>query len=156
MGIAINCTKEAPKILDCKIYPLSLGEQEKLDEYIKENLEKGYIRPSKSQYSSLFFFVGKKDGKLRPVVDYRKLNSFTIPDRYPLPLIPELVDKVRNVQLFTKMDIQYVQDTTTYGSGKGMKQRQLSRQTRGYMNQQSCPLGSETHQQSSRDRKSVV
>ena len=78
--ITIDFTKDAPKILDCKIYPLSLGEQEKLDNYIKENLEKGYIRPSKSQYSSPFFFVGKKDGKLRPVVDYRKLNSFTIPD----------------------------------------------------------------------------
>ena len=92
--IAIDFTKDTPKILDCKIYPLFLGEQEKLDEYIHENLEKGYIHPSKSQYSLLFFFVGKKDGKLCPVVDYRKLNSFTIPDRYPLPLIQELVDKV--------------------------------------------------------------
>ena len=84
---------------------MSLGEQEKLDNYIKENLEKGYIRPSKSQYSSPFFFVGKKDSKLQPVVDYRKLNSFTIPDRYPLPLIQELVDKVQNARLFTKMDV---------------------------------------------------
>jgi hypothetical protein len=69
-----------PKVLDCKIYPLKLTEQGKLDEYIKENLEKGYIRPSKSQYSSPFFFVGKKDRKLCPVIDYRKLNSFTVPD----------------------------------------------------------------------------
>ena len=89
--IAIDSTKDAPKVLDCKIYPLSLGEQEKLDEYI---LEKGYIHPSKSQYLSPFFFVGKNDGKLCPVVDYQKLNSFTILDRYPLPLIQELVDKV--------------------------------------------------------------
>ena len=80
--IAIDFTKEAPKILDCKIYPLSLGEQEKLDKYICKNLEKGYIHPSKSQYSSPFFFVDKKDGKLQPVVDYQKLNSFTIPDQY--------------------------------------------------------------------------
>src|SRR6266702_5056381 len=57
------------------------------------------------QYSSPFFFVGKKDGKFQPVVDYRKLNSFTVPDRYPLPLIQELVDKVRDVWLFTKMDM---------------------------------------------------
>ena len=91
---AIDFIKDAPKILDYKIYPLSLGEQGKLDEYIHENLEKGYIHPSKSQYSSPFFFVGKKDGKLHPVVDYQKLNSFTILDQYPLPLIQELVDKV--------------------------------------------------------------
>ena len=50
--------------------------------------------------------MGKKDGKLRPVVDYRKLNSFTIPDRYPLPLIQELVDKVRYTRLFTKLDVR--------------------------------------------------
>ena len=78
--IVIDFTKDAPKILDCKIYPLSLREQEKLDKYIHENLEKGYIHPSKSQYSSPFFFVGKKNGKLCPVVDYWKLDSFTILD----------------------------------------------------------------------------
>jgi hypothetical protein len=72
--------EDTPKMLDCKIYPLTLTEQGKLDEYIKENLEKGYIQPSKSQYSSPFFFVGKKDGKLHPVVHYRKLNSFTVPN----------------------------------------------------------------------------
>ena len=104
--IPIDFTKEAPKILDLKIYPLSLGEQEKLDKYIKKNLKKGYICPLKSQYSSLFFFMGKKDGKLWPVVDYRKPNSFTISDLYPLLLIQELVDKVWNARLFTKMDVR--------------------------------------------------
>jgi hypothetical protein len=103
--IAINLLEDAPKTMDCKIYPLTSVEQGKLKEYIKENLEKGYIRPSKSQYSSPFFFVGKKDGKSRPVIDYRKLNSFTIPDRYPLPLIQELVDKVRDARLFSKTDV---------------------------------------------------
>ena len=87
---------DTPKSLDCKIYPLTLEEQGQLKAYIKDNLEKGYIRPSKLQYSSPFFFVGKKDGKLRLVVDYRKLNSFTVPDWYPLPLIQELVDKVKD------------------------------------------------------------
>jgi hypothetical protein len=103
--IAIDLVEGAPMTLDCKIYPLTLVEQGKLEEYIKENLEKGYICPSKSQYSSPFFFVGKKDGKSRPVVDYRKLNSFTVPDRYPLPLIQELVDKVRDARLFSKVDV---------------------------------------------------
>jgi hypothetical protein len=78
--ITVDLVEGAPKTLDCKIYPLTLVEQGKLDEYIKENLEKGYIRPSHLQYSSPFFFVGKKDGKSRPVIDYRKLNSFTVPD----------------------------------------------------------------------------
>ena len=68
--IAINFTEDAPKSLDCKIYPLTVAEQRQLDDYIKENLEKGYIQPSKSQYLSPFFFIGKKDGKLCPVVDY--------------------------------------------------------------------------------------
>src|SRR6266702_5403836 len=87
-----------------QFYPLTLAEQGRLEDYIRENLEKGDIRPAHSQYSSPFFIVGKKDGKFRPVVDYRKLNSFTVPDRYPLPLIQELVDKVRDARLFTKMD----------------------------------------------------
>ena len=103
--IAIDFTADAPKSLDCKIYPLTLKEQGQLKAYIKDNLEKGYIHPSKSQYSSPFFFVGKKDGKFRPVVNYRKLNSFTVPDRYPLPLIQELVDKVKDARLFTKIDV---------------------------------------------------
>jgi hypothetical protein len=60
--IAIDLVEGAPKTLDCKIYPLTLVEQGKLEEYIKENLEKGYICPSKSQYSSPFFFVGKRMG----------------------------------------------------------------------------------------------
>ena len=50
--------------------------------------------------------MGKKDGKSQPVVDYRKLNSITEPDRYPLYLIQELVDKVQNAKLFTKVDVR--------------------------------------------------
>jgi hypothetical protein len=48
----------------------------------------------------------EKDGKSQPVIDYRKLNSFTVPDCYPLPLIQELVDKVWDARLFSKMDMQ--------------------------------------------------
>ena len=70
-------------------------------------MEKGYIRPSKSPYSSPFFFIKKKDGKLRPVQDYRRINQHTVRNNYPLPLIPELVNKVRNAALFTKFDIRW-------------------------------------------------
>ena len=58
------------------------------------------------KYSSPFFFVGKKDGKSRLVVNYRKLNLITELDQYPLYLIQELVDKVQNAKLFMKVDVQ--------------------------------------------------
>ena len=62
------------------------NEQEELDRFIKESVEKGYIVPSKSLMSSPVFFIKKKDGKLRLIQDYRKLNEITIKNTYPLPL----------------------------------------------------------------------
>ena len=56
--------------------------------------------------ASPFFFVKKKDGKLRPVQDYGKLTEFTVKNRCPLPLIQELVDKLKGAKTFTEMDIQ--------------------------------------------------
>ncbi len=104
---AIELLPDAPKSFDCKIYPMARGEDDSLWEFIKEQLEKGYIRPSKSPYASPFFFIKKKDRKLRPVQDYRKLNSLTVKNQYPLPLIPELIDRLRNATLFTKLDIRW-------------------------------------------------
>src|SRR6266702_2697484 len=95
---AIDLLPEAPSTIDCKIYPTTQSEKEALSEFVKEQLAKGYIRPSKSPYSSPFFFIKKKDGKLRPVQDYRRLNSLTVKNRYPLPLIPELIDQVRHAR----------------------------------------------------------
>ena len=91
---------------NCKVYPLSPKEQTALDEFIDENLRKGYIRPSKSPQASPFFFVSKKDGSLRPCQDYRYLNEGTIKNSYPLPLVPELVDKFQGATIFSKMDLQ--------------------------------------------------
>jgi hypothetical protein len=99
--------KPDAKAVDCKIYPLSLGEQAELDKFLEENLKSGRIRSSKSPMASAFFFIKKKDGSLRPVQDYRKLNEMTIKNRYPLPLISELVNKLRGAKYFTKLDIQW-------------------------------------------------
>src|SRR5277367_4402951 len=92
---------------DCPIYPLSLPEQGKLQDFIDDNLQKGYIRPSKSPMASPFFFVDKKDGKLRPCQDYRTLNEGTIKNTYPLPLISELIDQLKGSKYFTKLDIRW-------------------------------------------------
>ena len=90
---------------DCKIYPLSSPEQIELDKFINKNLAKGYIQPLKSPMASPFFFVNKKDGKLRPCQDYQKLNEGTIKNTYPLPLISELIDQLKGARYFTKLDI---------------------------------------------------
>ena len=95
------------KPIDCKVYPLNLDEQKALDEFLEENLKSGRIRPSNSPMASPFFFVKKKDGALRPVQDYRKLNEMTIKNHYPLPLIQELIDKLKLSKVFSKMDIRW-------------------------------------------------
>ena len=104
---AIDLLPEAPKMIDCKIYPMTQGEKESLAKFIEEQLAKGYIRPSKSPYSSPFFFIKKKSGDLHPVQDYRRLNSLTVKNRYPLPLITELINQIQNARLFTKLDIHW-------------------------------------------------
>jgi len=80
---------------DCKIYPLNIKEQEELDKFLEEHLKSGRIRLSKSPCAAPFFFVKKKNGSLQPVQDYCQLNEATIKNKYPLPLIQELIDKVR-------------------------------------------------------------
>ena len=91
----IELLPDTLQTLDCKVYPLAPGEQDSLDRFINEHLSKGYIHPSKSPYASPFFFIKKKDGKLRPVQDYRALNKWTVRNKYPLPLIKELITSFR-------------------------------------------------------------
>jgi hypothetical protein len=92
---------------NCKIYPLSRDEQAEMDAFIEENLWTGRIQPSKSPMASPCFFIKKKDGKLRLIQDYRKLNGMTVKNRYPLPLISELVEKLRGARYFTKLDVRW-------------------------------------------------
>lgn len=91
---------------NCKVYPLTPKEEEAMTEFVDENLRKGYIRKSTSPMASPFFFVGKKDGALRPCQDYRYLNEGTVKNAYPLPLISELVDKLKGAQYFSKLDLR--------------------------------------------------
>ena len=89
-----------------RLIPLSVEEQKEVSEFIDEQLAKGYIRPSKSEQTSPVFFVPKKDGRKRMVQDYRYLNEHTVRNNYPLPLISQLVDKLKGSQYFTKIDLR--------------------------------------------------
>jgi len=91
----------------CKVYPLTASEQKELDGFLKENFDSGRIRPSKSPMASPVFFIKKKDGGLRLVQDYRMLNAMTVKNKYPLPLIPELIAKLRGAKYFTKLDVRW-------------------------------------------------
>ncbi|SYW75193.1 uncharacterized protein UHO2_03587 [Ustilago hordei] len=77
-----------------------------LRRYLDENLEKGFIRPSKSLAQSPVLFVPKKDGGLRLCVDYRGLNEITVKNRAPLPLIEEQLFLLRKARIYTKLDLR--------------------------------------------------
>ena len=104
---AIKLKPDAPDAIPCKVYPMTPAEDKALEDFIQEQYEKGYIRPSKSPYASPFFFIKKRDGKLRPVQDYRRINSHTIKNQYPLPLISDLTNSFVGAHIFTKLDIRW-------------------------------------------------
>ena len=104
---AIELKEGAPEAINCKIIPTTMEEDEALKKFIKEQLERGYIQKSKSPYASAFFFIKKKDGQLRLIQDYQKLNQYTIRNKYPLLLIPELITQAKDASIFSKFDIHW-------------------------------------------------
>ena len=87
------------------IYSLGPMELETLKTYIETNLASGFIRPSQSPAGAPILFIRKKDGSLRLCVDYRGLNTLTIKNRYPLPLIGESLDRLGRAKRFTQLDL---------------------------------------------------
>jgi Reverse transcriptase (RNA-dependent DNA polymerase) len=104
---AIDLKSDACPSNNCKIYLLNLEEQGALDVFLEDMTKHGYIRPSQSPFASPFFFVKKKDGKLRLVQDYCQLNAMTIKNQYPLPLISDTIDKLKNACIFSKFDVRW-------------------------------------------------
>lgn len=88
------------------IYPLSQKELAELRRYLNENLKNGRIRESKSPAGAPILFVPKANGSLRLCVDYRGLNKVSVKNRYPLPLISEILDRLAGSKIFSKLDIQ--------------------------------------------------
>jgi len=90
-----------------KLYPISPTEQQEVRDFVDDQLKKGCIWPTKSPQTSLVFFIPKKDGKKRMVQDYRYLNKEMIKNNYLLLHIPELIDRIGDAKLFTKLDLRW-------------------------------------------------
>ena len=92
-----------------KIYPLTPKEQKAMEDFLEENLWLGRIRPSNSPQAASFFFVDKKDSSdtLWPCQDYQYINTHTVKDAYPLLLVQNLIDQVKDAKVFTKFDVRW-------------------------------------------------
>jgi hypothetical protein len=90
-----------------KVYPMTLTEQTEMDAFLEEALATGRIRQSKSPLGAPVLFIKKKDGKLCFVQDYRALNAITRKNQYPLPLIDNLIHRLKDVRYFTKLDVHW-------------------------------------------------
>ena len=101
----INLSDKPPSEISSKVYEMTPLEKEELNKFLDENLASKQIIPSKSPYAAPCFFVPKKDGSLRLCQDYRRLNTHTIKDKTPLPLISEVLDQLREAKYFNKLDI---------------------------------------------------
>ena len=101
----INLTDEVPKELNAKAYAMILKEEEALNQWLDKQLKAELIVKLKSRYAAPCFYIPKKDGLLQLVQDYRKLNQVTIKDKMPLPLIGEVIDKLKEAKYFNKLDL---------------------------------------------------
>jgi hypothetical protein len=85
---------------------MSSEELDELKKQLKKLLEQGFVRPSASPWGSPVLFMEKKDGTKRMCIDYRTLNSMTIKNKYPLPRIEDLLDRLKKAKFFSKIDLR--------------------------------------------------
>ena len=106
--MTIKLTPDAPRELNCKVYPLSKDERELLQKWILEEEELGRIYEGPSPYTAPVYFINKKDSsEKRIIMDYRQLNKHTVRDNNPLPNIQSALERLHGKLLFSKFDIRW-------------------------------------------------
>ena len=101
----INLMEEASRELNAKAYAMIIKGNEALNQWLDKQLKAGLIKELKSRYTASYFYIPKKNGSLQLVQDYQKLNQVTIKDKMPLPLIGEVIDKLKEAKYFNKLDL---------------------------------------------------
>ncbi|OMO96911.1 reverse transcriptase [Corchorus capsularis] len=99
--------KDESKTVKIRPYRHPNIQKNEIEKMVKEMLESGVIRHSSSSFASAIVMVKKKNGSWRMCVDYRQLNQLTIKDKFPIPLIEELLDELIGAKFFTKLDLRF-------------------------------------------------
>lgn len=89
-----------------RAYRLPHNKKDTLETLIEQLLKSNFIRPSMSPFSSPVILVKKKDGTWQMCVDYRHLNAGTIKNKYPIPIIEDLLDELCGAKYFSKIDLR--------------------------------------------------
>ena len=97
--------EEASRELNSKAYAITMKEDEAFNQWLDEQLKTGLILESSSRYATPYFYILKKDRSLQLVQDYQKLNQYMIKDKTPLPLIREVIDKLKEAKYFNKLNL---------------------------------------------------
>ncbi|KAJ4772249.1 polyprotein [Rhynchospora pubera] len=97
---------DSTKTISIRPYRYSYFQKMEIDKIIEELIGNGFIRPSTSPYSSPVLLVKKKDDSWRLCIDYRQLNDNTVKNKYPIPIIDDLLDELRGAQYFSKVDLR--------------------------------------------------